>query len=577
MRAPATSSATADVAGVLRREPERLGSEQFDLAVVGGGIHGAWVALDAARRGLKTALVEQGDFGHATSANSQRIVHGGLRYLQQLDLARFRQSVRERATLLRLAPHLVRPLPVLVPTGGRGMNGRAALGAAIKLNDWLSAGRNRGLSETRRIPDGRLVSAEVCLEALPAVRGSWCTGGALFHDAQVHDSERLCLAVVRSARVAGAEVANHVQLTRWLADGSTVAGFEAEDRLAGRSIRVFARLVVTCVGPWTGAMPALAGAPDAGRVALPPSFRAVVLATRPLVSGAAVVLAGGRSDHAAAKVIPERSRNYFVTPWRDRALVGTFHAGFDGDPGHLGVSAQELEGFLDELRAASPPIDLRRRDVSQVFVGLLPRGSGRALAAAKRHRIVDHEREEGIRGRLSVIGVKWTTARHVAQETVTLALGKLGRVDPGCTTAAHAIHGGDVGDFEAYLAAETARLPAGVPPTVLQRLIARHGTAFREVLGIAGDDRALLEPIAPGRCEIAAEVVHGVRVESARTLGDVVFRRTGLGTPGWPGRAAIERCAAVAGRELGWSAEETAHQIAEVEASYDRVAAGRVG
>jgi glycerol-3-phosphate dehydrogenase len=512
----------------LRREPEHLGSEQFDLAVVGGGIHGAWVALDAARRGLKTALIEQGDFGQATSANSQRIVHGGLRYLQRLDLKRFRESVRERATLLRLAPHLVRPLPVLVPTGGRGMRSRVALLAALKLNDWLSAGRNRDLDETQRIPDGSLVGADVCLRALPAVAGSWCTGGALFHDAQVLDSERLCLAVLRSAREAGAEIANHVKLTRWLADGSTVVGFEAEDLLGRRSIRVFSRLVVTCVGPWIGALPALAGVP---RGATPPLFRAVVLATRPFVHGAAIVLAGGE-------------RSYFATPWGDRTLVGTFHAAFDGDHGRLGVSPAELETFLDELRTASPPIELRRSDVSQVFVGVLPRGHGPGLVAAEHYRIIDHEREQQARGRLSVIGVKWTTARHVAEETVTLAFRKLGRVDPGCTTASRPLHGAAIGD---------------------------------EVLDVAAGDPALSEPIVPGRSELAAEVVHGVRIESARTLSDVIFRRTGLGTAGWPGRAVIERCAALAGRELGWDASETAREIAEVEAVYDRVGVGREG
>jgi len=558
---------------VLERDLARLSKSSFDVVVVGAGIYGAWTALDAARRGLRVALIEQADFGHATSANSQRIVHGGLRYLQHGDLRRFRESVRERSTLLRVAPHLVRPLPILVPTHGLGLRSRGVLGAALKVNDWLSAGRNRDVPQGQEILGGRLVSRDACLRAFEGFDGGRLTGGALFHDGQVPDSERLCLSVLRSAADEGAAIANYLRVTGFLRDGSRIVGVQAEDLLGGGRMRIGADLVVGCAGPWTAQLEE-AGAVEARSSATRrefPVLRAVVLLTRPIVRDTAVAVAGDDRFHDDAELVSKGFRNFFVTPWRGRSMVGTYYTPFEGDPERLGVTPEEIDGFLAEFNAACSGIELRREDVSHVFAGLVPRQAGTADVFAKQFEIIDHEPADGVQGRITVVGVKWTTARRVAEQTVDLALTKLRRPETRCGTRTQPIHGGDLGCLAEYLDQQRPLKPVSLSNESFEHLIETYGTGYHEVLGWCRTEPELLEPVAAGRPEIQAEVVHGVRAEMARTLVDVIFRRTGLGTLGRPGSALLGRCAALMASEFGWDERERARQLGEVEAVYERV------
>ena len=236
----------------MRRDPNRLAHTEYDLLVIGGGIYGVWATLDAAQRGLKVALIEQNDFGSGTSANSQRVVHGGLRYLQHGNIKRMRESIRERSTLLRIAGHLVQPMPFLVPTYGLGVRGRPAMFTAMKLNDLISADRNRGLAPSRQLPNGKLVSAEKCLELAPGVQAQGLTGAAMIYDAQVNNSERLALAVVEAAVQAGADVANHVRASGLIREAGRVVGVQADDLLSGKRLKIKAKVTLSCAGPWTG-------------------------------------------------------------------------------------------------------------------------------------------------------------------------------------------------------------------------------------------------------------------------------------------------------------------------------------
>src|SRR5918997_5989566 len=235
----------------MRRDIPRLAETQFDLLVVGAGIFGACAAWDASLRGLSVAVVDQDDFGAATSANSLRIVHGGLRYLARGDFRRMRESIRERSTLLRIAPGLVQPLEVLVPTYGHGTQGRAAYATALGLNDVISVGRNRGLEPSSRIPGGRLVSRNECLSSFPWFPAEGLTGGAIWYDALLRHPERLTLSFLQAASRLGAQPVNYLRVDRLLTGSGAVQGAGVTDRLTGKQFEVRAGSVLVAAGAST--------------------------------------------------------------------------------------------------------------------------------------------------------------------------------------------------------------------------------------------------------------------------------------------------------------------------------------
>ena len=488
----------------MQRDLGMLAGPVHDLLVVGGGIHGACLAWDAVLRGLKVALVERDDFGAATSANSLRIVHGGLRYLARGDLLRMRESTQERSTLLRIAPGLVEPLPVLVPTRGVGTHSRLALGVALALNDLGSAGRNRGLPVERRIPAGRVLSAREALRRLPALEGTTMTGAALWYDARIRRPERLTLSFVRSAADRGAVVANYVQVERLLTLGGAIAGVDVTDSRTGSRFQIHARAVVLAAGPWTDSL-------LTGPTSAPQALALNIVVGRRLADMALGVKSGtGPADDP----VIGGHRFLFLAPQDGATLLGTWYAVDDGSDPRPKVE-QGTAALLAEFNAACPGLALSPGDVARVQWGRLPlkagREPGRHDALADRPRIRDHGRE-GVRHLFSVEGVKYTTARRVAARALDRILEDLGVADPGCRTAATPLTG-------AY----------DVPP----------------------DDP-----------QLETRIREAVRNEMALTLGDVVFRRTGLGEAPGPDRGAVRAAARIAARELGW---DPVRESAEVE------------
>ena len=235
----------------MKRDIAALDKKEYDLIVIGGGIFGICAVWDAALRGLSVALLERGDFSHATSANSFKLVHGGIRYLQHADIARVRESSRERSVLLRIAPHLVHPLPIIMPTYGNGMRGKETLRIGLLLYDILTFDRNRGIRDPkRRIPPGRIISRQECLEVFPHLEHQGLTGAAVFYDAQMYNPTRLALAFLKSAVEAGVDAANYVQVTEFIRDRNRVIGVKAEDTLTGNDLEIRGKVVVNAAGPW---------------------------------------------------------------------------------------------------------------------------------------------------------------------------------------------------------------------------------------------------------------------------------------------------------------------------------------
>lgn len=461
----------------MKRDLAALAAREWDVAVVGGGIYGAAVAWDAAQRGLAVALVEREDFGAGASWNSLKTIHGGMRYLQKLDLVRLRQSARERSTLLAIAPGIVRPLPFVVPTYGHGTTGREALALGLLLNDWLTRDRNRGLAPGRQIPAARTVSAAEALRLVPGLERRGLTGAALWHDAQAASTERLTLGFLHAAAGAGAQAANHAEAVGLLRASGRVAGVAVRDALAGSTLEVRARLVVNAAGPWADEVLARGG------VARPaaPLLRArnLVLRRPPAVPFAVGARRGGRF--------------LFLVPWEGRTIVGTSYEPAEAPP-------SDPLAFLDEATRAFPWAGIGGDDVAVVHEGLVP-GRGSASGLSTRPRLHDHEAEDGLAGLVSLQGVKYTTARLVAERAVDLVVRRLGRAAAPCRTAV----------------------------TPLARALPLEG------------------PL-----EEAARVA--ARDEMALTLADAVLRRLDLGTAAPPPPEDLEAVVRVLAAELGWDA-----------------------
>ncbi|MGH7509665.1 MAG: glycerol-3-phosphate dehydrogenase/oxidase [Gemmatimonadales bacterium] len=493
----------------MRRSLSGLADDNFDLLVVGAGIYGACAAWDATLRGLSVALVDQDDFGAATSANSLRMVHGGLRYLVRGNLARMRESIRERSTLLRIAPGLVEPMPVLVPIYRYGIMGRPAHRAALALNDLVSWTRNRDLEPGQMIPPGRLVSRDECLRLFPGFASAGLSGGALWYDAQLRQPERLTLSFVRAAAERGAVAANYIRVERLEARNGAVCGARATDRLSGAELDISARAVLVAAGPWTSEL--IATAP--GGSAVEQAWGLNLVLSRRLAEVAVGIEARG-SRHEDP--VGGGGRFLFFAPQGGATLLGTWYA--LADPGGArDLRETGLRALLQGFKEACPGFQLTSRDVLRCHWGRLPlkagRERGRAYALAERPRVVDHGRH-GLRRLLSMEGVKFTTARRVAELAVDRVFASLGQSSPPCRTT--------------------------------------------QVLLPGAQDRRPVEPPA----EVAREeILQAVREEMAIKLDDIVFRRTSLGAAPGPARTTVEEAARVAGGELGWDSHRQAIEI----------------
>ncbi|HEX2218970.1 MAG TPA: FAD-dependent oxidoreductase [Gemmatimonadales bacterium] len=485
----------------MRRDLSRLEGTEHDLLVIGGGIQGACIAWDAALRGLRVALVERDDFGAATSANSLRIVHGGLRYLARGDFPRMRESIRERSALLRVAPGLVEPLPVLIPTGPPGIPPKAALGAALALTHLLSLRRNRHLHPSRRIPAGRVLSRAECVRMLPALETTAIDGGALWFDARMARPERLTLAFVASAASAGAAVANYAEVEEFEVAADAIRSATVVDRLGGTRLTVTARQVVIAAGPWTEDLARRAGRQGGPAGGPPRQALAMNLVIGRRLGEAAVGLRAG----ASSREDPGGSgaRFLFLAPQARSTLLGTWYEVADVEDPEAALDRGE-EFLLAECNRTCPGLDLSRTDVVARQWGRLPLKagleSGPPTLLAERPRVLGAERP-GPLNLLTVEAVKYTTARAVAEDVVDAVLASMGLRPRACRTAETPLVGGE--------------LPQGEPAPLAQRIL-----------------RAATE-------------------EMAETLSDVVFRRTELGDPR-PDERGVRLAARIVGDARGW-------------------------
>lgn len=534
------------------RDLGRLEAGEYDLLVVGGGIYGLTIAYDAASRGLRTALVEATDFGAGASFNHQKTAHGGLRSLQSGHVDRARESIAERRALARIAPWFLRPLPFLTGTYRAVVKNRLAMRAAFRFDAWLGRRRNEGLEPELHLPAPKLLSKAATLRLFAGINSKGLTGGAQWYDYQMVESERLTGAFAAAADQNGADLANYVEAVAAIKEAGRVIGMRVRDRETDREFAVRARLTINAAGARAGDIMTTFG----------------VNRPYPLVKAINLVTSKPASDIALAA---PTAAGHMLTliPWHGRAVIGTGQSAGVVPPGDLRVSVAEIDGFVAEVNEAFPALNLTRNDIRLVHRGVVPAETNRAGTPSLRAspEIRDHA-ADGAPGAMTVLGVKYTTARGVAERAVDASARILGRRLPRSRTSTTLLPGAAIADHEA-LAIETARAAAMDLPTELTRhLSALYAEAAAGIVRLIAERPDWGAPVALGSRTIGAEVVHVIRHEMALRLTDVVIRRTTLGSGGHPGADAIAGCGRIAAQELSWTPARLDEEIAAVDAFY---------
>lgn len=540
-----------------------LGSDVFDVLVIGAGVGGACTAWDAALRGLKVALIDRADFGGSTSAHSLKVLHGGIRYLQHLDITRLRESCAERAAFLAMAPHLTRPMPFALPTFGFGMRGKWPLRAAFTLLNIFTAGRNAGIADPEQhIPAPFMLGKAEFLSRFPTFESAGLTGAGVFYDGQIQNPPRLVFSIVRSAQAASALTLNHVGARQLLVRNGQAEGVTAVDELTGTSFDIRARLVANMSGPYA---PAFVRASGLAPLNVPLSRDMAFVVRRPILTDMGIGIQTRYKDPDAW--LSRGNRHLFMVPWRGCTLIGVNSRVYGDDPSLLQVSDEEVEAFIAEINDACPALAIRRADIDVVNAGLLPFGENdpqsEHLSFGKRSVLVDHGASGGPRGVLSGMSVRWTMGRLLGEHAVDLALRMLGEAPRVCRTRQLRVDGGDFsGRAQLYGAARSA-LGSEVPAAAITHLADTFGTHWKEVATMDDHHRLL-----PGMDVLEAEVRHVARREMAPALTDIVLRRLDLGTATRIPAPTLEACARIAGEELGWSDAQRTAQVSRVHASY---------
>lgn len=511
------SERTISITSRIRKEIENT---TFDVVVIGGGIIGAGIARDAAMRGLKVALFERNDFSSGTTSGSTRLIHGGLRYLEMLDFRLVRMDLRERETLLRIAPHLVKPLQFFMPFYSRSPFYRLKMRLGMILYDALSFDKS--------LPGRRYLSAGELRAQEPHLRADNLQGASGFFDAQVNSPERLCLENILSARENGAAAFSYAEVTGALRFGRTIIGVRVRDLLEDDEIEIRSRMVVNAAGPWVDRLAAR----------LTPNWRRRIRTTKGIHIACPPIC-----RHAMALFSPVDGRLFFVIPWLSYTWVGTTDTDFADDPGSARADGSDVQYLLDSASAYFPEIAASPILFSNTGIRALVKEKGDESSISRMHRMVDGERE-GTPGLITVLGGKITGYRAIAEEVTNLICRKL-KHRRSCLTAVTPLPGAQ----GAALISE----PAPVGRKTLDHLIALYGSRASDVLALASSDGRLKEPLAPDYPDIAAQVVFAVRAEQCLQVLDFIERRTLLGFTPDQGRKALPGVISWMSRELAWS------------------------
>jgi len=517
------------------------GGDEFDLLIIGGGITGAALAHEATSRGLSVALVEKGDFGAATSSATGKLIHGGLRYLKKLEVGLVRESLAERRNLMRIAPNLVSPIPIVLPETGLV----EVLG--LTAYDVLSFDRNRLSDPSKRIPAHRRMSRS----GLDELGLDYVGKGILYYDSMMLSPERLTLAFLRTAVAAGAQVANYVRVDRLVLAGQRVTGAEVTDLVSGNSGLIRAKVTVNATGAWAHDL--LAGTPATAAIAGPaPKVRSegIYLVTRKLSD--VMVLTVGKHGH------------FSFAPWRGHSLVGPTETPYHGPVDEWRLTRASIEQFLASIAANNTAgVKLTIDDVVSAYGGLRPLTESAEVdtyTASRASELIDHAKQ-GVDGLVSAMGGKYTSSRAFASRIVTALGRQLGGSVRSSRTALTPLDGCQIAELPREIAsARAAALADGLPESSGEVLAQLYGSQLSELRALMISDERLRLPGTPDG-EPLVTVAWAAKHEAVVHLTDALLHRTGIGQLGDPGADVLNAAADIVAVELGWTAERRAAEL----------------
>ena len=534
--------------------------QEFDLIIIGGGITGISVAREAASRGLKTVLLERGDFGSGTSAATTKYIHGGIRYLEQYDVAVVRESLRERRILALGAPHLVEQTRFIMPAWRWSKPPTALIGAGVLLYDTLAFDRNLRAPDSLRIPHPRWLSRSKLLAAVPWLDQSGLQGGFAYHDTLNVHPERLLLAYAKSATAAGAVLLNHTRVNSFVSISSErlhIEGVRATDVLSGQEMVIRGKVVVNAAGPWIDKVLATLGKGTGVGV---DRSKGVHVLTRPLGGPGRV------TDAVFARA--QSGRHVIVSPWMGKSFIGPTDTPIESDETGVVVDPDDVTLILDTVNstmAESEP-KLTTDDVEMTTVGVRPliretandddtQDAG-TYSASRAHELYHHA-DHGVDNLWSIGGGKWTTGRATAEEMVDeLLKNELKMVRSRTFDSRSSAAGGAFAwaeDAEPFITdAAMAMNEHGIPVHLGEHIARLYGTEWVRIDAIVQQNPDFARQLSPQCNDIEAQIVFAVTEEGARTLSDIVDRRLVIGTIGSVSREVLERVASIAGPLLGW-------------------------
>jgi glycerol-3-phosphate dehydrogenase len=531
----------------LKRDLNRLSNEKFDLLIIGGGIHGATIAWQAALENFKVAIVEQNDFASGTSSNSQKIIHGGLRYLSSFNLSRIKQSLTERTRLMWIAPHLVNPLPCVIPVYQHGFKGKEGMIIGFKIYDYLSKDGIELPDIEKQIPNCEFLSNNKVLKIIPDLDSSKLVGGAKWSDGFCFNTERLIISFIKSAVKFGALAANYVCVEKLLLNGNRVEGVIAKDNLTGQGFSLRSENVIDCTGTWINKY----------------LYNDKMKYSYPLISGINIITRK-LFDHDLAIGLTRsdgKSRYYFIAPWGEKSIVGTEWFYEHNKESSFEVSEDQCRQFINNVNSVYPSLKLKLEDALYVHKGNVfgEKTKNDPSATLSDFKIIDSE-SHAIAGLFNVIGVKYTTAAYIAEEIIR-------KINPSIKRKKildqPKLIGGEIDNLYKFKTEIQSKFNKKIEANELNSLIHNYGTEITNIVNPIHEWKEKEDVIK-------AKTIFSIKEEMANTLSDVILRRTEIGTSEMPQNSVIDLIANAMANELGWNEEKKKKEISQLMNHYPK-------
>jgi glycerol-3-phosphate dehydrogenase len=536
----------------MQRFIENHTNEHFDVIVIGGGISGASVAYEAATRGLKVALLEKNDFSWATSAATSKMIHGGLRYLVNGEILLVRESLRERRVLENIAPNFVYPWPMMMTHYKTPLkNNKWIVKIGMLVYDALSYDKNFTWDACKKIPSHRTISKKEVMQNEPHVRSEGLTGASIFCDCISIFPERLTLAFIKSAVAYGAKVSNYTRVEGFMMGSeNNVTGVKVKDLLNNKTLEVSGTVTINCGGPWADIVLGLAKSKGDGSSTLRRSEGIHIITSKHLLSG----------NYTVASMTPS-GRHFFLIPWRNHTLIGTTDKPFTGNPDDYHVTRESIMELIDDINSSFSDGKLSYADVQHTYGGLRPlveEDTSETYSSSRKYEIYDNKKD-GLNGLITVEGGKYTTSRKLAENCLNIVASKMEQSLGQSVTDKQFLTGCEIKNLDAFLS-DIQKENSDFGKPTMDYLGRNYGTEYAEIIKLARADKTLSETLNDDG-ETLAQVVYAVRAEMARTLPDIIMRRTGIGTLGNPGENILRKVANVAAKELNWDANKVEQEI----------------